>query len=259
MNHPTIFIFEKSFNLVNYLIKKFLFIAQESIEKRGQFTVAFSGGKTPVEFYTRLSGFNDEKIWDKTHIFQTDERFVLPESPNSNWGMIKNNFLSFVDIPARNLYPIDTQLSDVKKSAQVYENTIKSFFKVKQNEMPVFDLVFLGMGEDGHIASLFPAEKSLNEKARLTVDVSSHYVRYERISLTFPVINHARYVILLVKGKNKSEAVSKVLIEKSDLPATRVEPVDGELIYLLDKEAASQLSYQDSHIHDGEAIVITRT
>lgn len=218
-------------------------ICEEAIRTRKQFTAALSGGRTPVIFYQRLSG-EKNLPWDKTHIFIADERFVPYENEENNYHTINRSLLRHVAIPARNIHPILTFEISPGASAKRYEDDLISWFKITGSRFPRFDLILLGMGEDGHAASLFPGTTSLKETRRLAVAVSpTDKAKEERISITLPVINNAENVIFLVTGKNKANVVKEVIEGENDLlPAALVKPEKGRLLFLLDEAAGSLLT-----------------
>jgi len=250
-----ILIFENAYTLVEHLLKQWIDIAQQSVDRNNRFTVALSGGRSPMEFYCKLSMFKDFDLWKRTHIFLGDERFVPLTDERSNFKMIKENILDFVNIPKENIHPIATDQKNVKHAADSYKNELVQFFEFKETNAPCFDLILLGIGEDGHTASLFANDEALDDPQGIVLPVSIPQVKEERISLALPVINNARNVIVLALGARKADIISKIINEKSDIPASKVDLTNGQLIFLLDKEAAQKLSYQDSYSHEGQAIV----
>lgn len=235
-------VFEKRGELYDFLVKKWKEISGKTIKERGFFTVVLSGGESPVEFYQRLADSKNFFSWDKTHIFLADERFVTFDGPDSNYGMIKEALLRHIAIPAENIHSVHIYKTP-EMSAKRYEEEIRTFFRLKEDKFPQFDLIILGIGEEGHTASLFPGDSSLSETHRLTAAVHLNEERHDRVTLTLPVINRARQVIFLVSGEEKSEIMKEVLEKpESNLPASMVRPVKGELFFLLDKQAGSLLS-----------------
>jgi 6-phosphogluconolactonase len=254
-----ILIFENSFLLTNFLLKKWIELVHQAVERSHRFTVALSGGRTPIEFYSRLSGFDDFDLWEKCHIFLVDERFVPFEDVNSNFGMLKKDLLDFVNIPPENIHPIATDQENVALAAEQYKNVLLHFFDYSKAPLPRFDFILLGIGDDGHTGSLYPGLEGINDINRITIPVSLDYLKQDRVSLTLPVINNARHVIFLVQGEQKAPIVKQIIEEEADIPAALVKPTDGELIYLLDKAAAKKLSYQDSYTYQDDAISITKS
>ena len=231
-----VFIFPDSSKLFDYLLKQWLEWAQQAIEARGQFTVALSGGKTPLAFYKKLISLNDARLWPHTHIFQVDERFVPANHHENNFQMIKEHLLNHV--PAQS-HPIKTSKAQVAQAAAAYEKDLQHFFK----QPPRFDLIILGIGEDGHTASLFPDDPSALEKNKWVVATQNHAMA-ERISLTLPVINQARQIIFLVTGANKAGIIRRMIMNKTTLPAAQVQPMDGQLSYVLDQAAAAKIKVE---------------
>jgi 6-phosphogluconolactonase len=249
-----ILIFENGFELANDMLHRWIEIAQESVRQRNRFTVALPGGRSPMEFYSRLSAFQDFDLWTKTHIFIGDEKFVPLDHASSNYKMIKANLLDYINIPPDNVHPILTDLKSVELAAEQFKDELVRFFEFKDAGVPEFDLILLGVGTDGHTASLFPDDERINDPQRIVLPVSLSHLKEERITLTLPVINNTRYVIFLDLGANKADIMKAIIEDKKDFPATRVRPTRGRLMHLLDKEAAQKLSYRDSHSHEGRAI-----
>jgi len=251
-----VLIFENNYPLANYLIRKWKELAEESVESSGRFTVALSGGKTPLEFYSRLASLEDFDLWKRTHIFLADERFVPFHDPDSNFRSIKTHLLDYIRIPSENIHPIPTDGENVSWAAEEYKQTLLHFFKLRDNSPPRFDFILLGLGEDGHTASLFPGEKDLDHPLRLTIPASNSHLKHDRVSISLSVINHARHVYFLVLGNQKASILKEILLDQKDVPAAKVNPTEGTLKFLLDKNAAQYLPYKDSYTHCGEAIVI---
>ena len=250
-----ILIFENTFTLADHTLKMWITIAQQSVEQSNRFTVALSGGRSPMEFYCKLSNYKDFDLWKRTHIFLGDERFVPHDDDSSNFKMIKQNLLDYVNIPPENIHPIATDLKNVELAADQYKNELVQFFEFKEGA-PCFDLILLGFGSDGHTASLFPDDEQVDDAEQLVLPVSLPRVKEERISLALQVINNAKNVIVLVLGTHKADIVKEIIKGKSEIPASKVELTNGQLTYLLDKEAAQKLSYRDSYSHEGQAILL---
>ena len=221
----------------------FIDLAVQSIKDRGRFLAVLTGGSTPVRLYQLLAeekGGNVE--WNKIHAFWGDERKVLPDDPESNYGQARGLLLSHVDIPDGNIHRIRGEISPLEASKD-YDQVLKQYAP-PHSEWPRFDLVLLGMGEDGHTASLFPG--SPVDALTPTLAVTAHYEDRpaERVTLTPPVINSARSIVFMVVGANKASTLSKVLngpYQPDLFPAQRIAPKDGKLIWLVDQAAASQL------------------
>ena len=238
-----ILIFDKYDQISDFAVEKWEEISSDAIRSKDFFAVALSGGKTPVNFYEKLSNYRKGFFWDKTHIFLVDERFVPFDHEQSNYRMIKEHLLNGLKLPMENIHSISTQEDTSEKSSENYEKHLRDFFKLKAGEIPAFDLVMLGIGEDGHTASLFPRTSSLRENRRLVVPVSLDRLENKRISITLPVINNARNIIFLVSGYDKAQVMKEILEEKNMmLPASRVNPEKGKVFFLMDEKAASLLS-----------------
>ncbi len=236
------------------MVTQWIQTATDYIQRTSRFSCAFSGGRTPVEFYNLLSAEQDFELWSRVHIFMTDERFVDAEDKDNNFRLIRDNLLNYVKIPPENIYPIPTNVQTVGIAAEEYKNRLVGFFTLDQNRLPIIDLVVLGLGEDGHTASLFPQTEGIDAPYRLTMPVNENHLKYERISLTLPVLNNARHVYFMVAGKNKADIVRRVIEDKEPFPATQVQPTNGELTFLLDAAAASQLKDQQKYIYRDETI-----
>jgi 6-phosphogluconolactonase len=217
--------------------------AARSVAARGRFAVALSGGSTPRRTYQLLATerFRDRVNWQQVHIFWGDERGVPPEDPRSNYRLAREVLLARVPIPPENLHPI-VAFPSVAMGAQKYEAELKAFFGQAR---PSFDLIFLGMGADGHIASLFPGTAVLWEERRWVAGVSVPDQEVARVTLTSWVINLAALVVFLVAGQDKAEVLKSVLEgprEPVRFPAQLIRPVSQRLLWLVDQEAASLLS-----------------
>lgn len=231
--------FESVEKLNIFAAEKFVEIAKDSIEKRGVFTVALSGGSTPKKLYALLATepFRSQIEWQKIQFFFGDERFVPKDSEESNYRMANEALFSKVEIPVENIHRFVTENGDAKTVAEAMENEIREVFDLKENEFPNFDLVFLGMGADGHTASLFPETTALKENKRIVVE--NYVPKFETFRLTFifPTINNARNIIFLIAGADKAETLHEVLygeFQPEKFPSQMVKPIDGRLIFLTD-------------------------
>jgi 6-phosphogluconolactonase len=215
----------------------------DSIATKKRFTAAISGGSTPKRLYTLLGSkpYRHEVDWQHVHLFWADERCVPKEDEASNFKMASDTLLSRVALPDKNIHRIKGEEAP-DKAARDYEEEIKRFFG--ESESPGFDLIILGMGEDGHTASLFPGSKSLEETVRLAIPVYLEEPKKNRITLTLPVLNSADQILFLVAGASKAGVASEVLAngeKKKRLPAGMIRPVHGNVIWLIDREAAAKL------------------
>lgn len=220
----------------------FVSVAEEATSGRGMVYVALSGGSTPRALYELLASgdYSSRVPWEQTQVFFSDERFVPPDSPESNQRMVTETLLSRVPIPDRFVHRVPVTGESPEEAAALYEEGIRRILTAAPGEVPRFDLIMLGLGPDGHTASLFPGTDALHVDDRL---VAANYVAQKdswRITFTYPLINAARCVMFLVEGESKAEIVSRVLAGE-DLPAARVRPSRGRLVWLLDAAAASKV------------------
>ena len=221
-------------------------LAHEAVSTRGRFTIALSGGSTPKSLYNLLATNARTALpWDKMFFFWSDERHVPPTDPDSNYRMADEAMLSKVPVPISNVFRPATEKADAGVVASEYESTLRTFFQLGPGQFPKFDLILLGMGPDGHTASLFPGTAGLEEKSRLVIANWVEKLKTHRLSFTFPVLNAAACVAFLVSGTDKASALKGVLEESAPgapYPAALVNPVNGKLIWFLDRAAASGLS-----------------
>lgn len=213
---------------------------QSAIAERGQFTIALSGGSTPKPLYEALAQQNVP--WEKVQVFWGDERYVPPTHPDSNEGMARAAWLDQVPIPAANIHPMPTDEADPAIAAQKHEQELQQFFQISPGEFPVLDLVLLGMGDDGHTASLFPHTQALEVTDRL-ITVGNKDGQ-PRLTFTAPLINHARCVLFMVAGESKQPALAAVFAPEGNAetyPSRFIQPA-GELWWLLDQAAGKNLS-----------------
>lgn len=217
--------------------------AARSITARQRFLVALNGGSTPTRLFQLLATEYRNKVdWSKVHIFWGDERCVPPNDPGSCYGQAKELLLDHIIIPERHIHRIKGELEPVAASME-YAQTLKSFAE-DGFEFPRFDLVYLGMGEDGHTASLFPG--SPVEATEATLPVTAHYQDRpaNRVTLTQRVFNQAHMIVFMAAGEKKAVTLAEVLSDRYNpelYPAQRIDPKDGELIWLVDEDAASKL------------------
>lgn len=236
-------VFDHQNEISDFVIRTWDRISRRAIGRKGLFFVGLSGGKTPVDLYLRLSNTKETLLWEKTHVFLVDERFVPFEHPDSNYRMLKETLLDHVPIPRENIHPIPTGRSTPQASATAYEEDLEKSFGLSENQFPEFDLLILGIGEDGHTASLFPGSPVLNDRMSLVASIPLNEAKHSRITLTLPVINHARHIFFLLTGKDKAPVLRKIMDERDgSLPASMVHCKKGSLIFALDREASILLS-----------------
>jgi 6-phosphogluconolactonase len=218
--------------------------ARAHVDQRGRFVVALSGGSTPRGMYQLLATppTLTQVPWEHTHLFWVDERCVPASDPESNLGTAWRDMLRHLLIPRENIHFVRGDFPP-EEAADEYRKEMTQFFQLKEGEFPIFDLIFLGLGEDGHTASLFPGQGALYEESRLVIAVKGGTPNVGRVTLTYPVLNQARQIVFLVAGKEKAETV-KALYQGScpELPAARIRPLQGDVIWLLDQEAASLIA-----------------
>jgi 6-phosphogluconolactonase len=245
---PKVSIFEEAEEVALSAAERFVAAAREAIEAEGRFSVALSGGSTPRRTYQLLASdeFKDRVEWAKTHVFFGDERCVPPTHADSNYRMADEALLSRVSIPARNVHRIMGE-GDAVANARLYEDELQTFFAGER--WPRFSLVLLGMGDDGHTASLFPGTQALAEQRAWVAANWVEKLNAYRITLTAPAINHAARIVFLVTGAGKAASLQSVLLgraadsglESELLPSQLIRPLDGALEWLVDKAAAARL------------------
>jgi len=238
-----ILIFDNSEQLAEAAAERFVSDAQDAITRHGRFSVALAGGNTPKRVYELLASepYVSRIDWSSVHLFFGDERCVPPDHADSNYRMVNESLISRVSIPPENVHCIAGE-GDPVISAHRYEEELRGFFA--GSSWPRFDLVLLGMGEDGHTASLFPGTSALNEtKAWVVANWVEKFGAF-RITLTAPAMNHAAHIVFLITGEAKARRLAEVLnvpAEPERLPVQLIDPVDGTLEWLVDKAAASLL------------------
>ena len=219
--------------------------ATEAVAQRGRFTIALSGGSTPKNLFNLLAT-NARTVfpWDRTYFFWSDERHVPPTDPESNYRMAEEIMLSKIPVNAGNVFRIAAENPDAAAVAEAYEQTLCKFFQLQPGQVPVFDLILLGMGPDGHTASLFPNTAGLQEKTRLVIANWVDKLKANRLTMTLPVLNSARTVAFLASGTDKAQVLRTVLEEDAppeQYPAKLVRPSNRRLLWFVDRAAASQL------------------
>jgi 6-phosphogluconolactonase len=228
--------------------EEFIKSANAAVTTKGSFSVALSGGSTPKALYTMLAGdpaLRAQIPWDKLHIFFGDERHVAPGHPDSNFRMASETMISKSPLKPEQVTRIKGEYPDSEQAAMEYEQAIRSYFKLTAGQFPSFDLVLLGMGSEGHTASLFPGTKALHETSRIAVRNWVGKLLTDRITLTAPAINNSARVIFMVSGADKAPALTAVLeraYEPEQLPAQLIQPVNGTLLWLVDTAAGGGLT-----------------
>lgn len=230
-------------------VELFTRAARAAVKERGRFAVAVSGGSTPRLMHRMLAGepYRSETPWNRTSLFWVDERCVPVTEEGSNYGAAKLDLLEKVPLPVAQIHPMPVE-APPDEGAVEYQGVIQNFFQSGEGQFPAFDLIFLGIGADGHTASLFPGQRALEEKNRLVVAVKGGNPDVGRLTMTYPLLNRARQVVILVSGKGKA-AIMKTLLEEKQgrLPAGKIKPIDGTLTWLIDQDAATGLSKEVTH------------
>jgi 6-phosphogluconolactonase len=216
-------------------------LALDAIAARGRCAIALAGGNTPARAYALWT--SDFRLpWLQTHFFWGDERYVAPDDPQSNFRMFREALLDRVAVPAENVHPMPTGLPKPEDAAVAYEHTLRQFFG---SGPPAFDLILLGLGGEGHTASLFPGSPALMEKDRWVVAVDAPVEPHLRLTLTLPVLNRAREVIFLASGAGKSEVIASMErqpeLAAMRYPAACIQP-QGRVVWFLDRAAAAGLA-----------------
>jgi 6-phosphogluconolactonase len=234
--------------------------ALRAVEEHGRFCVCLSGGSTPRETYAKLARhpFRSEIPWHDVHAFWGDERCVPPDHPDNLYGMAWELMLSKVPIPAENVYRMRGEAKNPRDAAAEYEELLKDFFGLQAHEYPRLDLILLGMGTDGHTASLFPGTVALGEKWSLAIANFVPTLKANRLTLTLPVLNNAALVMFLISGESKARALHSILRETEDgqgLPAGMIDPQNGRVLWLIDRAAADLLESSDSGSSDAHELL----
>jgi len=227
---------------------KFLALAQAAVEKQGYFSVALSGGSTPRDFYELLASpeadFRGQLAWDKIQFFWGDERHVPPDHAESNYRMAYEAMLSKVAVPEANIHRIRAELPDADAAARAYEDELRGFFNATQGGLPRFDLALMGIGPDGHTASLFPQTAALHERERWVVANWVQKLHTHRITLTVPALCPSAEILFLVGGGDKATALRDVLhgpFHPDQWPAQIFRNCTTPVVWLIDQLAARQL------------------
>lgn len=224
--------------------RRWVALAGQACARRGAFHVALSGGSTPKALYDALArpAFAAQVDWQRVHVYFGDERSVPPTHPDSNYRMADQALLRHVPIPPDQVHPMEAQPDHIERNAKTYERLLRAALPKGADGIPVFDLVLLGIGTDGHIASLFPHTSAAREQDRLVTAVYVEKLQTWRMTITFPLINHARHVMLLASGRGKAEVIRQALQDhardgKEPLPVQRLRPA-GVAEWHLDAKAA---------------------
>ena len=239
---PDVRVFPDLHKASQALAERLVELARDVLAAKGRFALALSGGKTPRYLYTFLAReCSSEVSWERAHLFWSDERCVSQESKDSNYAMAYNALISKVPLPSQNIHRIPAEINPSEKAAGNYEQMIREFFKPEEEESFLFDAMILGVGEDGHTASLFPESSALAEKSHwvLAVNAPPSFSPQKRITLTLPLINRSRSIFFLVSGTKKREVVGEILKNPETArrlyPAALIHPL-GSVAWYIDGE-----------------------
>ena len=241
---PTVRIFKDAVELSRAAADLFVTLAVQSIRERGRFLVALSGGSTPMALYRLLA--REPIDWTRIHVFWGDERLVPPEDPENSYGQAWEALLKHIPIPTENIHRVASELDPVA-AARDYASILREF-AAPPLDWPRFDLVLLGLGEDGHTASLFPGSPVDATEPVIAVTAQYQGRPARRVTLTPPVFNAARQVIFLVTGANKAVTLKGVFSDynsSEQIPAKRIQPADGQVTWLVDKAAGKEIKPSD--------------
>jgi len=239
----SITIFSSPYQLAEKFAEELIIKITERSKTKKPLSVALSGGSTPELLFSVLGDhFSKSAPWEYIHFFWGDERCVPPGNPESNYGMARRNLLEKIDIPSSNIHRIRGE-DDPEKEASRYSEEISDCI-VKRDGLPLFDLILLGLGEDGHTASIFPGHKEYFTSDKICEVAVHPETLQKRITLTGRVINNAGYITFLVTGKKKAEIVEKIIKKSSsaiNLPASYIVPLYGVLRWFIDEDAGRLL------------------
>jgi len=243
---PEVFRVDSYEELARCALSSFAARSRVAISEKGQFNVAISGGHTPERFFELLGDSDEGRCieWAKVQVFWVDERCVPPEAGASNYGLAAHAFLGKVGIPVENVHRMAAEVSDYGKAVKDYESTIRRVFKLKEGELPAFDLIILGMGDDGHIGSLFPNSAALFDTQDMVSAVYLMSGDYNRITLTHPVLCAAKHLLVLISGSGKAKIVREVLRGEPDevkYPVHTLWPILDKVTWLVDEDAAKYI------------------
>lgn len=228
--------------------EKIVEAAAAAVNEKGIFTISLAGGSTPKTLYNLLATdpvFKSQMPWAKTQFFFGDERHAPPDDSESNFRMANESMLSKVALKPEQVIRIKGEYEETEKAAKEYEQTLRAWFKLSDGQLPRFDVLLLGMGDEGHTLSLFPGTKALQDNGRLVMSNWIGKLYTERVTITAPVANHSALAIFMVTKADKALALKAVLegrYEPEQLPSQLIQPKNGKLLWLVDTTAASKLS-----------------
>lgn len=218
-------------------------LMDSTLHRKDRFAMALSGGHTPRRLYQLLAEEYGERIsWSRVHLFWGDERYVPPSDPRSNYGLAQQELIARIRIPRENVHPIPTSFADPEDAARAYEQMLREYFR---NPWPDFNVVLLGLGPDGHTASLFPGSPAVSEQSRWVAVGGAPVDPHLRLTLTLPVLNHAAHVYFLASGADKAEPLRRALATPPDpisCPASAVRPIEGSIVWWVDRNAGALIA-----------------
>jgi 6-phosphogluconolactonase len=243
---PVVRTFDDLGALADAAAQLFVQTAATAVKAKGSFFVALSGGSTPRTLYSLLAQppYHDQVNWSRAHIFFGDERCVSPTDPESNYRMARESLLFHVPVSSHQVYRMPGEAADPNAGAALYEMALRRAFALAPGQLPRFDLILLGMGPDGHTASLFPHTSALGVTNRLVVANRVEKLNATRLTLTYAAINAAALIVFLVAGADKADALASVLQgprQPEELPSQAIAPTNGSVIWLVDRAAAAKL------------------
>ena len=243
MNGENTILCQNPSDLARRAAEEFVRLANLYVTENGRFSVVLSGGSTPKSLYTLLAtpGFCNSIRWSQVYLFWGDERCVPLDHPDSNYRMAHEALISKVPIPKENIFRMKGERSP-QDAADEYEQELIKYFNLTEATLPCFDLILLGLGEDGHTASLFPGSIALTETKHLVTAPYVEHLKTHRLTLTLPVLNNSAFIFFLVAGINKAPVLREVLQSESDdndFPAQKIKPQKGKLVWFVDKAAAN--------------------
>jgi 6-phosphogluconolactonase len=242
---PDIIICRDADELAHKAAQQFIAVANDAVTRSGRFTVALSGGSTPRALYSLLASadYRGQINWRCVHLFWGDERCVPPDHTESNYSMVHEALLSKIQMPPENIHRM-TGEKEPRLAASEYEDELRRFFQLSPGQLPRFDLILLGLGEDGHTASLFPGTAALNDDKHLVATVYVERLKAHRLTITLPVINTGAQVSFLIAGESKSAIVKALLggdANPTRYPAAKIIPASGKLAWFITQDAGSRL------------------
>ncbi len=240
MNNRATIICRDAAELSRKAAQRFAELARQAIDARGRFSVALAGGSTPKALYSLLASgtFSEQLAWRQIHLFWGDERCVPPDHAESNFRMVQEALLAQIVIPIDNVQRMAGENVPSVAAAE-YEAQLRKHFHVDNDAWPRFDLILLGLGEDGHTASLFPRSSALQDQQHWVAATYVEKLNAHRLTLTLPAINYAREIFFLVAGQSKAAIVREVLqAKKRDCPAAQIQPTRGQLTWFITQDAA---------------------